>query len=329
MTAAARTRPLLLVVRALGLGDLLTGVPALRALARSFPDHERVLLAPAGLAPLLALVHAPDGAPVVDRVVDHHGLQPIDATWHRAAVAVNLHGRGPESRALLRATAPDRLVAWADGPPGPRWRAGEHEVDRWCRLLDEHGIPAEPTELRIARPDAAPQDRRWAGATVIHPGAAAASRRWPAERWAGVARAERAAGRAVLLTGGPAERDLAAWIATRAGLPCDSVVAGATDLLRLAALVGAAGSLASGDTGVAHLATALGTPSVTLFGPVAPAAWGPYPAPPERRRRHAVLWARRPGDPPGDPHADRCDPVLARLEVDDVLTALAALPAAS
>jgi ADP-heptose:LPS heptosyltransferase len=74
--------------------------------------------------------------------------------------------------------------------------------------------------------------------------------------------------------------------------------------------------VACGDTGVAHLATALGTASVVLFGPTAPAAWGP----PRDRPRHTVLWAGR----TGDPHGSQPDPGLLEIETDDVVAALAA-----
>ncbi|MBO4260099.1 glycosyltransferase family 9 protein, partial [Streptomyces griseorubiginosus] len=88
---------------------------------------------------------------------------------------------------------------------------------------------------------------------------------------------------------------------------------------RLCALVAEARAVVSGDTGIAHLAVALATPSVTLFGPVPPSRWGPPPDP-----CHRALW--HPG-PDGDPHGPRPDPSLLRIHPDDVLHALTALPA--
>jgi ADP-heptose:LPS heptosyltransferase len=304
------SRPLLVAYRALGLGDFLTGVPALRALARAFPEHRRVLAAPAGIAPLAALSEA------VDEVVDCAPLAPLPDDLGGADVAVNLHGRGPQSHELLRAAAPRRLIAFACGEvEGPRWRAGEHEVARWCRLLSEAGIPADPRDLELRAP-AVEVPPGVAGATLIHPGAASGARRWPAERWAAVARAERAAGRAVVITGSPAERSLAERVAAEAGLPPAAVMAGRTDLSELAAIVAAAGRVACADTGVAHLATAFGTHSVVLFGPLPPSEWGP----PADRPRHQVLW--RGGT--GDPHATDPDPALLAIGTDEVIAALQA-----
>jgi ADP-heptose:LPS heptosyltransferase len=281
----------LLVLRALGLGDFLTGIPALRGLRRARPDQRLVLAAPAGLAPLAALTGA------VDAVLDQPGLdRPLRTD--RPALAVNLHGRGPESTALLRALGPDEL--WAFGDDGPQWTAAEHEVDRWCRLLAHHGVPADPADLALDRPDVpspAP------GAVVIHPGAASGSRRWPVERYAAVARGLRQDGHRVVVTGGPAERDLVAAVGAE---PMS------TDLPRLAALVAGAALVVCGDTGVAHLATAYGTASVLLFGPTPPGEWGPRSGP------HTVLWR---GDGRGDPHGADPDPALLALTVSDVLTA--------
>jgi len=306
--------PRLVVLRALGLGDFLTGVPALRALAAAFPGHERLLLAPAFVRPLAELlgdaVHA-----VVD--VEGRGRPPAELppAARGADVAVNLHGRGPQSHAALLGAGPRRLIAFAcpaAGVEGPQWRGDEHEVSRWCRLLTESGVPADPAALDLEPPAATEHH----GATVLHPGAAAPARRWPVDRWAAVARAERAAGRQVLVSAGPGEEDAALSVAAAAALPADAVRAGGdpADLVRL---VAGAGRVACADTGVAHLATALRVPSVVLFGPTPPAEWGP---PPERDR-HRVLWAGRRGDPNGPAP----DPGLLEIGPDAVSAELAAL----
>jgi ADP-heptose:LPS heptosyltransferase len=296
----------LLAYRALGLGDLLTAVPALRALARAFPEHHRVLGAPAVLAPLVALIGA------VDEVVDCEPLAPLPPALHGVDVAVNLHGRGPQSTALLEAARPNVLIAFGP-PPRPLWEPHEHEVARWCRLLTASGIPADPHDLRITRPAVHPPSAA-RHATLIHPGAAGGARRWPADRWAAVASAELARGRRVAITGSAAERGLALTVATAAGVPEAAVLAGETDLAGLAATVAAADRLACGDTGVAHLATALGTPSVVLLGPTPPSEWGPPPDP-----RHIALWAGR----RGDPHGAQPDPGLLQITAPAVVSALA------
>jgi ADP-heptose:LPS heptosyltransferase len=231
---------------------------------------------------------------------------------------VNLHGRGPESTSAVLASGPRRLVAFAHPQlpataAGPEWRADEHEVARWCRLLREEGITADPGRLDLPLPPGTPVGRR----VVVHPGAAAAARRWPPERWAVVARSQREEGREVVLTGSRDERSLCERIAGDACLPPASVLAGRTSLLELAGIVGRARVVLSGDTGVAHLATALGTPSVVLFGPSSPRHWGPPPD----RPLHRVLWAGR----TGDPHAASTDPGLLQIGVEDVQRAVSEL----
>jgi ADP-heptose:LPS heptosyltransferase len=311
--------PPVVVLRALGLGDLLTVVPALKALADAFPRHPRLLAVPTALAPLARCTGA------VDEVVPAEGLdQPLSRLLHGAALAVNLHGRGPESHNLLLATEPRRLLAFAHpavpaSSQGPRWRADEHEVARWCRLLEESGIAADPSRLGIQLPPG-PLPHGARGTTLVHPGATSPARRWPVERFAAVARAEARAGRPVVVTGGPDEVDLAHEVADRAGLPRAAAHAGRHGVLALGRLVAAADRVVCGDTGVAHLATALGTPSVVLFGPTSPALWGP----PAGRPWHRALWAGT----SGDPHGQLPDPGLLAIAVDQVLEALGDLPAA-
>ena len=301
--------PLLVALRALKLGDLLTAVPALRALARAYPGHHRVLAGNAALASLVELTRA------VHHVVDTGELAPLAPELHGADVAVNLHGRGPQSTAVLEEARPRRIIAF--GAPGcTQWRPGEHERHRWCRLLSEAGVPADPDDFRLAPPDReAPPVAR--GATVVHPGASTGARRWPEERWAAVAAAEAGSGRPVVVTGSAVERPLAEQVAASAGLPASSVLAGRTDLLDVLAVVDAAERVVCGDTGVAHVATALAAPSVVIFGPTSPAEWGPPTSGP-----HQALWAGQ----TGDALAEEPFPGLLDVSVADVLAALADLP---
>lgn len=300
-----------LVLRALGLGDLLTAVPALRGLRRAHPGAHITLATPAALAPLALLTGA------VDEVAPTAGLGRLSYTGERPELAVNLHGSGPGSIADLLATGPRRLLTHAHRRypeiAGPPWRAGQHEVDRWCALLEYDGIDCEPTDLGIARPDRPPVRQ---GAVVIHPGAAAGARRWPAERFAAVAAALHDDGHEVVITGSAAEADLAATVARLAGLPENASLAGELDVLDLVALVADSRLVVCGDTGVGHVATATATPSVLLFGPTPPARWGPRGQGP-----HISLWA---GDV-GDPHADTPHPGLLHLTVSRVLDAAGGL----
>ena len=313
----------LVVLRALGLGDLCTAVPALRALRRAFWDLEMVVMAPYWQRPILEVVGA-------DRVVDVRSLDRELPRIGDVDLAVNLHGSGPRSTDLLRALDPARLLAFRRGSfhrglldPGafvggsrsPTWVDHEHDRLRWCLLLRHWSIDADPADLRLPRPD--PGDH--VGHVVVHPGAASAARRWPADRFAEVVRMMRRRGRDVVLTGVGSERplcrqvlDLCRGIEHRGSL---SDLAGRTSIEQLAATIAHARLVISNDTGVAHLASAYGVPSVVLFGPTPPSEWGPPDGP------HRALWAGR----SGDPHGTTVDPGLLDITVDQVIAAASSL----
>ncbi|HEY7224193.1 MAG TPA: glycosyltransferase family 9 protein [Micromonosporaceae bacterium] len=301
---------MILALRALGLGDLLTGVPALRALKRAHPAEELALAAPEPLRVLVKTAGLVDRFVAVDAALTQPP-RPLPTMNGPIAIAVNLHGTGPESTDALRRLEPSAL--WSYGVPGaPEWNPDEHEIHRWCRLVAHYGCRADPTDLYL-RP------RRQPGqAVMVHPGAATADRRWPASRFAAVAASLADGGHRVRVSAGPGEQGLAADVVRMAGRRGVTAIAG-LDLAALADAVEASTVVICGDTGIAHLASALGTPSVVIFGPQPPSRWGPPPVP-----RHQVLWhaeATRPA--PGQPH-----PSLLRVRVTDVLAAACAALAA-
>ncbi|MBA8824856.1 ADP-heptose:LPS heptosyltransferase [Saccharopolyspora lacisalsi] len=305
---AVTRRHTVLVLRALGLGDLLTAVPALRGLRETFADSRIVLAAPSPLSALLPLMRT------VDSLYPASG--PGGFRWNHPApdVAVNLHGSGPESIEALRDSGARHVMTHAHpdfpGLGGPAWDEDQHEVWRWCRLLGHFGVPTDPQRRRVERPE---HDGSHPGAVIVHPGASHVARQWPPERFARVARRLAERGHEVVITGSSGERELADRVAVYAKLPRTSVLAGRTGMGELAALVSRARLVVCADTGIAHVATAFGTPSVVLFGPVAPSHWGPPDDP-----RHVALWSGT----LGDTFADRPDPGLLRLSSEDVIEAV-------
>jgi ADP-heptose:LPS heptosyltransferase len=308
-------RPVLLTHRALNLGDLLVAIPALRALRRAYPHHRHVLATSPVLAPLV------DRTGAVDTLVPTVDPSAIPWSGNAPEVGVNLHGTGPQSHAALAALLPRRRIGFRCAAAGPGWEGPSwadvaavhpHERERWCALLTAVGIAADPGDLRLdaGGPSGAPAH------VLVHPGARHGAKRWPPDRFAEVAAALNRAVAPVLITGSAEEHTVASAVATQAGLGPDRVLAGCTDLAQLCDLVAGAALVVSGDTGIAHLASAFATPSVVLFGPVDPAQWGPPSTGPHRALSR--LDGRR-----GDPFAATPDPALLAISVDDVLAAVA------
>ena len=241
-------------------------------------------------------------APLVERIGGVDLLlptptRPAAVPWTGAApdVAVNLHGTGPQSHRALDALNPGRRIGFRCGEAGPGWEgpawdavaaAHPHERARWCALLEAVGIPADADDLRLPSPTLAGPTHRGRASRIDRRCVACAGPRPPRRGLRGEAvarRAVRGRGRRARRTADPGPRHrlrrraaTSPWPSPATpGLPVDRVLAGRTDLGALCDLVARAGLVISGDTGIAHLASAYGTPSVVLFGPVDPAQWGP------------------------------------------------------
>jgi ADP-heptose:LPS heptosyltransferase len=307
-------RPELLALRTLKLGDLLVAVPAIHGLRRAFPEHRLVLAMPGWLEPIIDLVEG------VDAHLPTPGLDnPLPLEPGRVDVAVNLHGSGAESRMRIDALEARLSIVHRvagidhDGQAderSPEWQDDLNERHRWVRLVGAYGIEADPDEVRLL---SSAKRVDVVGATVVHVGAFYESRRWPAERFAAVARELEREGHRVVFTGSAGERDRALEVARLAGLGVETVLAGELDLAEFAAVIEDAELVVSADTGAAHLASAYARPSVVLFGPAAPEQWGPPPGP------HIVLTdasVRR-----GDAFASTPDPAILAVGFDDVMRA--------
>lgn len=162
---------------------------------------------------------------------------------------------------------------------------GVHVVEQYLALTGPLGIAEPVRDFRLPSDPAAessidelfgatgmkPRDR----VVVVNPGAGRPTKRWPVERFRALAaHLAGQAGAHVLVVWGPGEESLASAIARP---PAGRVVLGPpTSLVQLIAVLRRASLLVAADTGPLHLAAALGTPCLGLYGPTDPTRNGPY-----------------------------------------------------
>jgi len=283
-----------LAARCDSLGDVLVVGPALRALAAG-ADHLTLLCGPRGreAAALLPGVddvvcrHTPwidaEPEPVDRRAVDELVATLAGGSLDEAVIFTSFHQSPLPLALVLRLAGVARISAISVDYPGSlldvRHRVSDdiHEVERALSLAAAAGFAlpgGDDGRLRVTRPGAAPPvDEPY---VVVHPGASVPARAWPADRHrALVARLTRS-GRRVVVTGGPAERELTAHVAGPGALD----LGGALDVAGLADVLAGADAAVVANTGPAHLAAAVGTPVVSLFAPTVPAVrWRPWGVP--------------------------------------------------
>jgi lipopolysaccharide heptosyltransferase II len=290
----------ILAVRLDNMGDVLMTTPALHALKRSAPGRRITLLSsPSGaaVAPFLDDVvddviaydapwvkNAADADPERDLAL----VRRLAAECFDAAVIFTVYSQNPLPAALVchLAGIPLRLAHCRENPyvlltdwvrerePAAVVR---HEAERQLALVAAVGARTGDRRMRFAIPSTARERvghllesvrcTTYPRLVVVHPGASAPSRRYPAERFAEVVRLL-ADGRdcAIAVTGTAEERAAAAVVAAGGGgRPCVVNLAGLLGVGELGALIARAVVLVSNNTGPVHIASAVGTPVVDLY----------------------------------------------------------------
>jgi heptosyltransferase-2 len=258
-------------------GDVVLSLPALRDLRRAFPRARIEVLARPWVAPLYGAVAGVDG--VRESAGSARDAAALRGRFDAGVVLPNSFGT---ALALWRARVPERwgyatqlrrpLLTRAIRVPAEI--RGRSQVYYYRAMiaglgLDTSGAPdaslacpaawAEAGALKLAGPGP------WVG---VNPGAFyGGAKRWRPERFAAVAdRVAEQTGARVAIVGSAAERPLAEWIAGAMRAPA-RVLAGETTLPELVGVLRHLALLLTNDSGPMHLAAALGTPLVAVFGP--------------------------------------------------------------
>ena len=327
----------ILLVRLGALGDIVHAIPVAAALRRAFPTARIDWLVSAKHREILDLV------PVIDRrlVINDRTTSLVGAIRElrkaRYDVAVDLQGL-LKSALLARASGAARVVGFAarylreplarpfytdafDPGRGGIYdpRETRHVVQINLGLLEALGLrtstpefPIEPVASDVARQIA---DRTRGRYALLNAGAAWPNKRWPAARFGAVAAALRDRhALASIATWGPGERAIAEdLVASSNGA---AMLSPPTSIADLVALSRGAALMISGDTGPTHIATALGTPVVGIFGPTRPSRNGPWAPGDVAVSRDAICQCH---------HLRRCRRAtmcVMDIEVDEVLSAV-------
>ena len=276
----------ILIVRYSALGDVVLATSVLEPLLARFPGAVVEWVTDAAYAPLLAGLPGVRAVHVLDRGGSAPALALREQLRGRFDLAIDLQhkvrsaivsGVAAPRRLTFRRRSAQRALLALVGADRPLVRA--HATALYAEALAPLGVTG-PGRLQVslshtARALAADALPRAAGPFVaIAPGARWATKRWPAERFAAVADALAAGGARIVLAGGPGDRE--AFQAVRSHLRSPP----AADLSplpvdALAAALARVQLLIACDSGPVHLASAVGTPVLALFGPTSPVRWGP------------------------------------------------------
>jgi lipopolysaccharide heptosyltransferase I len=290
-----------LIIKPSSLGDVVNALPVLAKMREKYPDARISWLVGTAAAPIV------ESNPQLDRVFRFRrdgGVAPKGLAAHYALVreltsaafdcVIDLQGL-LRSALLARVTGAPVRVGFDDAREGARYFYTErvdpggvrHAVDRCLLVGAKLGFDAANPRFSLNVPEGArrsaerifesPSGVRPLPYVVLSPGARWASKLWPAANFADAARKlSRRVGGTYFVTGTPGESDETAR-AIVAALGDSAVnLVGRTSLEETIALISRADLLVTPDSGPMHVADALGTPLVAVFGPTDPECNGPY-----------------------------------------------------
>lgn len=284
MPVAATNESAIIVFHQGALGDFLLTLSIIQS-ARRLSDSPRVITVASSAAARLAA-----GRSVVD---DHY--TPDAVGLH--ALFSDAGGVGPRLQSLLHLTAPKLILSFLSdtahqirrrlgeavaGPvvsldPRPKEGDGRHITAQWTDALRKQGLNVadpEPAHIRIDpdEQDAGPSGKR----VIIHPGSGSRAKCWPLERFMAIADTWRDFSIHWMLGPAECERDPQhhARLRERTAQRSETLIV-EDDLLHAARHLAGAALYVGNDSGMTHLAAALGTPTVAIFGPTDPRVWRP------------------------------------------------------
>ena len=284
----------ILIIKPSSLGDVVYALPAVNLIRKKFADVHISWLINDTLASLLK------HCPVIDELI------PFERQRFSALVQLprfgdflaTLQGKGfdivVDLQGLLRSglmswvTLAPRRIGLSDAREGARLFYTEvvnvpraHAVDRYILAARHLGCDSGPVEFPLGLVGESPAEPLL---IAINPSARWKTKLWGADKFGELVR--RLPRDRVVLTGSAAERDQIERIAQG----CRNV-AGQTNLFELAELYRQCAVVITNDSGPMHVAAAVGTPVVAIFGPTDPVLTGPY------RKQHVVLRAGIPCSP--------------------------------
>jgi heptosyltransferase-2 len=277
----------ILIIKPGAMGDLLHLTPAIRALKERFPQARISILVGSRMSASLfennPLVH---DTVIFDKRGEHRALSSLLKLWkelrkRRFDLVINYQRSNLKGWFLASAAFPCRVLIYHKAK-----KRGIHAVVNHLEALAPLGIDPQSADHRLMFDPGRDAERyaeqlfeaagfRGKPVVALNPGASFRIKCWPPQRLAALGeRLGKELGAGVVIVGGEGERDLAEEISSRMSRPPLDLV-GRTDLFQLGAVLQRCGLLVSGDTGPMHMATAVGTPVIALFGAIDPDRTGP------------------------------------------------------